>query len=40
MFFNDIEKLDDVVARWKRYDETGELDWWVRKSPNFDFYKK
>lgn len=37
MFFNDIEKLDDVVARWKRYDETGELDWWVRKSPNFDF---
>jgi 3-oxoacid CoA-transferase subunit A len=40
MFFNDIEKLDDVVARWKRYDETGGLDWWVRKSPNFDFYKK
>lgn len=37
MFFNDIEKLDDVVARWKYYDETGELDWWVRKSPNFDF---
>lgn len=37
MFFNDIEKLDDVAARWKRYDETGELDWWVRKSPNFDF---
>jgi len=35
MFFNDIEKLDDVVARWVHYDETGELDWWVRKSPNF-----
>jgi len=40
MFFNNIEKLDDVVARWKRYDETGELDWWVRKSPNFDFCEK
>jgi len=37
MFFNDIEKLDDVAARWKRYDETGELDWWIKKSPNFDF---
>ena len=37
MFFNDIEKLDDVAARWVHYDETGELDWWVRKSPNFDF---
>ena len=37
MFFNNIEKLDDVVARWKHYDETGELDWWIRKSPNFDF---
>lgn len=37
MFFNNIEKLDDVAARWKRYDETGELDWWIKKSPNFDF---
>lgn len=35
MFFNDIEKLDDVAARWIRYDKTGELDWWIRKSPNF-----
>lgn len=37
MFFNDIEKLDDVAARWEHYDEMGELDWWIKKSPNFDF---
>ena len=34
-YFNNIESLDDIVARWKRYDTTGEIDWWLNKSPNF-----
>lgn len=34
-YFHDIEELDVIWERWKRYDETGELDWWLVKSPNF-----
>lgn len=34
-YFNDIETLDNIAERWKRYDETGELNWWLNKSPNF-----
>lgn len=34
-FFNDIEELDVIYSRWNRYDKTGELDWWLQKSPNF-----
>lgn len=34
-FFNGLEDLDNIVERWNRYDETGELDWWLPKSPRF-----
>lgn len=34
-YFNDIEKLDTIKERWERYDKTGELDWWLTKSPRF-----
>jgi 3-oxoacid CoA-transferase subunit A len=34
-YFNDIEKLDTIKERWERYDKTGELDWWLAKSPRF-----
>ena len=34
-YYNDIENLDDVFNRWVAYDEIGELDWWIEKSPNF-----
>ena len=34
-FFHDISSLEEIIERWKRYDETGELDWWLSKSPNF-----
>ena len=36
MFFNAIEELEVIYDRWRRYDKTRKLDWWVRKSPNFD----
>lgn len=34
-YFNDIEELHIIKERWAKYDETGELDWWLNKSPNF-----
>lgn len=34
-FFNDIETLDTIAERWKKYDETGELDWWLVKGGLF-----
>ena len=35
MYYHDIEALDDIKVRWIKYAETGELDWWLNKSPNF-----
>lgn len=32
-FYTEIEPLDDIVERWTKYDETGELDWWLPISP-------
>lgn len=34
-YYNDIESLDVIQERWKKYDKTGELDWFLVKSPNF-----
>lgn len=35
-FYTDTDNLDNIIYRWKRYhEETGELDWWLVKSPNF-----
>ena len=39
-YFNDIEALDEITERWKSYDETGSLDWWLVKSINFDISKE
>lgn len=35
IFYYEMEDLADIIARWERYDETGELDWWIPKSPDF-----
>ena len=34
-FYNEVETLDTICGRWEKYKETGELDWWLPKSPNF-----
>lgn len=34
-YFNDIENLDIIYKRWIDYDNTGELNWYLEKSPNF-----
>ena len=31
----EYEDLDSIFARWTKYHKTGELDWWLPKSPNF-----
>ena len=35
ILYHDMEDLNDIMVRWGGYDETGELDWWLHKSPNF-----
>ena len=35
MLYEEVENLEGIEERWRRYAETGELDWWVPKSPNF-----
>lgn len=34
-FYREFEDLETIIERWRHYDETGELDWWLPKSPNF-----
>ena len=34
-FYREYEDLETIIKRWERYDETGELDWWLPKSPRF-----
>lgn len=34
-FYQEYEDIDTICARWDKYKETGELDWYLPKSPNF-----
>ena len=33
--YTDMEDLDTLMERWYSYDENGELEWWLVKSPNY-----
>ena len=33
IFYQEMESLQDILARWNKYDETKELDWWLPLSP-------
>ena len=35
IFYQEVEDLNTVLERWQKYKETGELDWYLPKSPNF-----
>lgn len=35
MFYNDVEDIVTIANRWKVYDQTGQLDWWLTLSPYF-----
>lgn len=32
-FYLEMEPLNDIVDRWKKYDKANELDWWLPLSP-------
>ena len=34
-FYQEYEDIETICARWEKYDTTGELDWYLPKSPNF-----
>ena len=34
-FYEEVEDFNNIIARWEKYLSTGELDWWLPKSPNF-----
>ena len=34
-FYTEIEDLESIIDRWEKFGYTGELDWWLPKSPNF-----
>ena len=35
-YYNDIEEFQTIDDRWTTYYRTGELDWWLEKSPFFN----
>ena len=37
-FYLEYKNINDVWNRWKHFDETGELDWWLPKSPAVEDY--
>jgi 3-oxoacid CoA-transferase subunit A len=34
-FYIEVEDMDTIFERWQKYHKTGELDWWLPRSPNF-----
>lgn len=34
-FYEEVEDLNSIIARWEKYDKTGELDWWLPKARDF-----
>lgn len=34
-FYQEYEDVESIIAWWNKYDETGELDQWLPRSPNF-----
>ena len=35
IFYQEAESLETIISRWEKYDKTGEIDWWLPRSPNF-----
>lgn len=40
LMYHDIDDLDSIYNRWKTYDNTGELPWYIKKSPKFYMYDR
>lgn len=37
-FYMEYENLNNICSRWEHFDATGELDWWLPKSPTVEDY--
>ena len=37
-FYTDYENMETIWERWQAYDKTGELDWWLPKSPSMTWH--
>ena len=35
-FYMEYENLEDILARWKKYDKTDKFDWWTPCSPTME----
>lgn len=38
IFYLEVEDLENIEKRWKKYKKTGELDWWLPRSEKFYMY--
>jgi 3-oxoacid CoA-transferase subunit A len=34
-FYEEVEDLNSIMSRWKKYSDTQELDWWLPKARDF-----
>ena len=34
-FYQEYEDVESIITRWDKYDKTGEVDYWLPKSPTF-----
>lgn len=34
-YYKDVEEIKTIYKRWQKYRESGELYWWLQKSPDF-----
>lgn len=34
-FYEEVEDLNSIMARWEKYSDTQELDWWLPKARDF-----
>ena len=35
MFMHEVQELRELEERWRHYEDTGRLNWWLPKSPIF-----
>jgi hypothetical protein len=39
MFMHEVQELRALEERWRDYEDTGSLNWWLPKSPQFHSFE-
>ena len=39
MFMHEVQELCELEERWRHYEDTGRLNWWLPKSPQFHSFE-